>query len=302
MEIIEVKILKEVKKMGIKDKFKADVLIQALPYIKKYYGKTIVVKYGGNAMVNEGLKESVINDLILLSYVGIKFIVVHGGGPEINNFLSKIGKKSEFINGLRITDDETMEIVQMVLSGKLNKELVALLDKNGAKAIGLSGIDAGLLKAKKKLQPGGIDTGYVGEITFVDEMVLTNFLSAGYIPVVSTVALGEEDYKPYNINSDYAAAKIAGKLKAEKLLLLTNVPGLLRDFEDDTSMISELRIGEIDMLKKEGVIKGGMIPKIECCKQAVEEGVQSAVIIDGRVPHSILLELFSDEGIGTLIY
>jgi acetylglutamate kinase len=288
--------------LSIKDKLKADVLMQALPYIKKYHGKTIVIKYGGNAMVNEGLKESVINDLVLLSYVGMKFVVVHGGGPEINNFLGKIGKKSEFINGLRVTDDETMEIVQMVLSGKLNKELVALLDKNGAKAIGLSGIDAGLLKAKKRLQPGGIDTGFVGEITFVDEKVLENFLGSGYIPVVSTIALGEEDYLPYNINSDHAAAKIAGKLKAEKLLLLTNVPGLLRDFEDDNSLISELKVEDIDKLKEQGIIKGGMIPKIECCKQAVEEGVQSAVIIDGRVPHSILLELFSDDGIGTMVY
>lgn len=288
--------------MSIKDKFKADMLTQALPYIKKYHGKTIVVKYGGNAMVNEGLKESVINDIMLLSYVGIKVVVVHGGGPEINHFLDKIGKTSEFVDGLRITDDETMEIVQMVLSGKLNKELVALLHQNGAKAVGISGVDAGLLKAKKKLQPGGIDTGFVGEITFVEEKLLVDLMDTGYIPVVSTVAVGEEDFAAYNINSDHAAAKIAGKLKAEKLVLLTNVPGLMLDPEDDTSLISELRLDEIEKLTEDGVIKGGMIPKVECCKQAISEGVKNAVIIDGRVPNSILLELFSDEGIGTMIY
>lgn len=288
--------------MSIKDKFKADILIQALPNIQKYYGKTIVVKYGGNAMVNEGLKESVIDDLILLSCVGIKLVVVHGGGPEINDLLTKIGKKSEFINGLRITDDETMEIVQMVLSGKINKEIVALINKNGAKAVGISGIDGGFLRAKKKLQPNGLDTGYVGEITYVDESFLSKLLNDGYIPVVSTVSLGDEDFKAYNINSDYAASKIAGKLKAEKLILLTNVPGILRDFEDETSLISEFKIKDIEKLRSEGIIKGGMIPKVECCKEALEEGVKSAIIIDGRTPHSILLELFSDEGIGTLIY
>lgn len=287
--------------MSINDKFKADILIKALPYIQKYNGKTIVVKYGGNSMINEGLKESVINDLILLGCVGIKLVVVHGGGPEINNFLAKVGKKSEFINGLRVTDEETMEIVQMVLSGKINKEIVALFDKNGGKAIGLSGIDAGLLKAKQKLQQGGAEVGYVGEITTVDESVLINFLKDGYIPVVSTVALGEEDYKAYNINSDYAASIIASKLKAEKLILLTNVPGILRDVEDETSLLSQLKINDIDTLKKEGIINGGMIPKVQCCKQAVENGVKRAHIIDGRVPHSVLLEIFSDEGIGTMI-
>lgn len=287
--------------MSIKDKFKADILIQALPNIQKYSGKTVVVKYGGNAMVNEGLKESVINDLILLSYVGIKLVVIHGGGPEINNFLSKIGKKSEFINGLRVTDEETMDIVQMVLSGKINKEIVALFNKNGAKAIGISGIDGGLLKAKKKFTDGS-DVGYVGEITFVEEAFLLKLLNDNFIPVISTVALGDEDYKAYNINSDYAAAKIAGKLKAEKLILLTNVPGILRDLQDESSLISKFTIKDIYTLRSEGIIKGGMIPKVECCKQALEEGVKNAVIIDGRTPHSILLELFSDEGIGTLIY
>lgn len=287
--------------MGVKDKFIADILIEALPNIQKYHGKTIVVKYGGNAMVNESLMEAVINDLVLLSYVGIKLVVVHGGGPEINNFLNKIGKKSEFINGLRITDEETMEIVQMVLAGKINKDIVALIDKNGAKAVGISGIDAGLLKAKRKTTAEGFDTGYVGEITFVNETYLIKLLDDGYIPVVSTVALGEEDFKAYNVNSDHAAAKIAGKLKAEKLILLTNVPGLLRDFEDETSLISELKVEDVDKLKAEGIIKGGMIPKIECCRDALKEGVKSSVIIDGRVPHAVLLELLSGEGMGTLI-
>lgn len=287
--------------MAIKDKFKADILIQALPYMQKYFGKTFVIKYGGNAMINESLKEMVINDLILLSYIGIKVVVVHGGGPEINNFLGKFGKKCDFINGLRVTDDETMEVVQMVLDGKVNKEIVALIDKNGGKAIGLSGIDAGLLKAKKKVYQDDVDLGYVGDVTSVDEMVLINCLKDGYIPVVSTVALGEDDYKAYNINADYAASKIASKLKAEKLILLTDVPGLLRDFEDETSLISEIAIKDIHLLKKEGIIKGGMIPKIECCMQAIEEGVKRTHIIDGRVPHSVLLEIFSDEGIGTMI-
>lgn len=287
--------------MAIKDKFKADILIQALPYIQKYFGKTIVVKYGGNAMINQSLKEMVINDLILLTCIGIKVVVVHGGGPEINNFLGKFGKKCEFINGLRVTDDETMEVVQMVLDGKVNKEIVALIDKNGGKAIGLSGIDAGLLKAKKKLYKDDVDLGYVGDVTSVDEMILINCLKEGYMPVVSTVALGEDDYKAYNINADYAASKIASKLKAEKLILLTDVPGILRDFEDETSLISEIDIKDIDSLKKEGIIKGGMIPKIECCMHAIEDGVKRTHIIDGRVPHSILLEMFSDEGIGTMI-
>lgn len=288
--------------MSIKDKFKADILIQALPNIQKYSGKTIVVKYGGNAMVNEGLKESVINDLILLSCVGIKLVVIHGGGPEINNLLTKIGKESEFINGLRVTNEETMDIVQMVLSGKINKEIVALFNKNGARAVGVSGIDAGLLKAKKKLNPDGSDVGYVGEITFVDEEFILKLLDDNYIPVISTVALGDEDFKAYNINSDYAAAKIAGKLKSEKLILLTNVPGILRDVQDENSLISKFSINDIETLKNEGIIKGGMLPKVECCKQALEEGVKNAVIIDGRTPHALLLELYSDEGIGTLIY
>jgi len=287
--------------MAIKDKLKADILIQALPYIQKHFGKTIVVKYGGNAMINESLKEMVINDLILLNCIGIKVVVIHGGGPQINKYLSKFGKKCEFINGLRVTDDETMEVVQMVLDGKVNKEIVALIDKNGGKAIGLSGIDAGLLKAKKKVSKDEIDLGYVGEVTSVDEMVLINCLNDGYIPVVSTVALGEDDYKAYNINADYAASKIAAKLKADKLILLTDVPGILRDFEDETSLITEVDIKDIHLLKKEGIIKGGMIPKIECCKQAIEGGVKRTHIIDGRVPHSILLEMFLDEGIGTMI-
>jgi acetylglutamate kinase len=288
-------------KMTMKDRLTTDILIKALPYIKKYSGKIIVIKYGGHAMLNDSLKEAVINDLILLNYVGIKLVVVHGGGPQINEFLSKVGKKSEFINGLRVTDDETMEIVQMVLSGKINKEIVSLIDQYGGKAIGLSGIDAGLLKAKKKLLGGNVDTGFVGEITAIDETVLLNSLKDGYIPIVSTVALGEEDYKPYNINSDHAAAAIAAKLGAEKLILLTDVPGILQDFSDETSLVTELKVDEIDHLKASGIIKGGMIPKVECCAQAIAAGVKRTHIIDGRVPHSLLVEVFSDEGIGTMI-
>lgn len=287
--------------MAFKDKQKADILIKALPYIQKFKGKTIVVKYGGHAMINESLKEAVIDDLILLSCVGIKLVVVHGGGPQINDFLGKVGKKSEFVNGLRVTDDETMEIVQMVLSGKINKEIVALVDKGGGKAIGLSGIDAGLLKAERKLNKNGIDVGYVGEITSVEDEILISVMDKGYIPIISTVALGEEDYKPYNINSDYAATKIAAKLKAEKLIILTDVPGILEDYEDETSLISVVKTEDVDKLKENGIIKGGMIPKVECCVEAVEAGIERAHIIDGRVPHSVLLEVFSDEGIGTMI-
>ncbi|MFA9397419.1 MAG: acetylglutamate kinase [Clostridiaceae bacterium] len=287
--------------MTFRDIEKAGVLIQALPYIQKFSGETIVVKYGGNAMINEGLKDAVIRDLILLSLVGIKIVVVHGGGPDISANLKKLGKKSEFINGLRVTDDETMEIVQMVLAGKVNKDLTALIIKNGGNAIGLSGLDGGLLRAKKKFLEDGTDVGYVGDITSVNEEILVRNMEGGLIPIVSTVALGEDDFKSYNINADYAASKIAAKLNAKKLILLTDVPGILNDPIDSASLIRRANKEEIDKLKEEGIIKGGMIPKVECCQDAIENGVKKAHIIDGRVPHSILLELFSDKGIGTMI-
>lgn len=279
---------------------KASVLSQALPYIQKYNGKTIVIKYGGNAMINEKLKDSVIKDIVLMSCVGIKVVVVHGGGPEINEFLSKIGKKSQFINGLRMTDEETIDVVQMVLAGKVNKDIVSLIDKNGGKSVGLCGIDADLLKAKK-IFPGGLDLGYVGEVLEVNPYIIENCLSGGYIPVISTVALGIDDGKVYNINADSAASKISTTLKAEKFILITDVPGVLSDPNDEDSLLSELDINDVEKLIKGHVITGGMIPKVQCCVDAVKGGVKRTHIIDGRVEHSLLLEIFSNEGIGTMI-
>lgn len=279
---------------------RAEILVHALPYIQKYYGKTIVVKYGGNAMVSDELRETVINDIILMKCVGFKPIVVHGGGPDISDFLNRLGEKSEFINGLRYTDENTIDVVQMVLGGKVNKNLVSLIEKFGGKAIGLCGMDGSLLKAKKI--ETDVDLGYVGEITKVNTEVLTMALNAGYIPVVGSVALGEHDNKPYNINADICAAKIASALKAEKLILLTDVPGVLMDPKDTSSLLSILRLHQIPKLCIEGVIKGGMIPKIDCCVESIRMGVEKAHIIDGRIPHSLLLELFSTEGIGTMIY
>lgn len=280
---------------------KADILSQALPYIQMYNGKTIVIKYGGNAMISEELKDSVIRDIVLMNYVGIKVVVVHGGGPEINEFLSKIGKKSKFVNGLRVTDEETIDVVQMVLAGKVNKDIVSLIDSNGGKAVGLCGIDADLLKSKKVLFEDGSDIGYVGEVVDVNDSIIEHCLNGGYIPVISTVALGQDDGKVYNINADAAAAKISVKLKAEKFILITDVPGVLRDPKDETSLISELNVQDIYTLIKNKVITGGMIPKINCCIDAVKGGVSRTHIIDGRVVHSLLLELFSNEGIGTMI-
>ncbi|MGE5626955.1 MAG: acetylglutamate kinase [Solirubrobacterales bacterium] len=280
---------------------KAHILSQALPYIQKYNGKTIVIKYGGNAMISEELKDSVIRDIVLMNCVGIKVVVVHGGGPEINEFLGKIGKKSQFIDGLRVTDEETIDVVQMVLAGKVNKDIVSLIDKNGGKAVGICGIDADLLKSKKIQCEDGRDIGYVGEVVEVNDSIIENCLNGGYIPVISTVALGQEDGKVYNINADAAAAKISVKLKAEKFILITDVPGVLRDPKDETSLISELNLEEIDTLIKNKVISGGMIPKINCCIEAVKGGVSRTHIIDGRVNHSLLLEIFSNEGIGTMI-
>lgn len=279
---------------------RANILVQSLPYIQKYNGKVIVVKYGGNAMISEELKERVINDIVLMKCVGFKPVVVHGGGPYISSFLKRLGEESKFINGLRYTDDTSIETVQMVLGGKVNKDLVALIEKAGGKAIGLCGMDGSLLKAKKL--EGTVDLGYVGDITHVNTDVINMALDADYIPVIGSVALGENDNNLYNINADTCAAKVASALKAEKLILLTDVSGVMKDPNDPESLISVLRLHQIPKLTIEGVIKGGMIPKIDCCVEAVRMGVERAHIIDGRVPHSLLLELFFDEGIGTMIY
>ncbi len=279
---------------------RAKILVNALPYIQKYYGKTIVVKYGGNAMISDELRETVINDIILMKCVGIDPVIVHGGGPDISDFLDKLGKQSEFINGLRYTDEDTIEIVQMVLGGKVNKNLVSLIETFGGKAIGLCGMDGSLIRAKKLEKD--IDLGYVGEITKIDTNILKTALNAGYIPVVGSVALGKDDNKAYNINADICASKISSALNAEKLILLTDVPGVLVDPKDSTSLLNVLRLHQIPKLCLDGIIKGGMIPKIDCCVEAIRMGVERTHIIDGRVPHSLILELFSNEGIGTMIY
>ncbi len=286
---------------AINNKDWADILVQALPYFKQYVGKTIVVKYGGNAMLNEELKAAVMEDIVLLSTIGIHTVLVHGGGPEINAMLEKTGKESKFINGLRYTDAETMEIVQMVLTGKLNKDIVGLLLQAGGKAVGLSGVDSGLLRAKK-IDKDGVDLGFVGEVTEVNPEILQSLLSQGYIPVVSTVALGEQgDMNRYNINADTAAAKIAVALKAEKFVQLTNVPGVLRDVSDPSSLIRHIDHVAIPSMIATGVISEGMIPKIECNLEAIKGGVPRTYIIDGRVPHALLIEMFSDRGIGTML-
>ena len=278
---------------------KAFVLVRALPYIQKYYGQTVVVKYGGNAMINEELKEAVISDIVLLSCVGIHIVLVHGGGPEINEMLEKTGKESRFVNGLRYTDDETMDIVQMVLAGKVNKELVNHLQRIGGKAVGLSGLDGGTIKARK-LTEDGFDYGNVGEITEVNVELLKANMKNGFTPVVSTVAQGIDENPVYNINADTAAAKIASALGATNLILLTDIAGVMKDPKDPSTLIPEIRTSEIEGLISDGVIKGGMIPKIRCCADAIHDGVSKACIIDGRVPHSILLEMLSDEGAGTM--
>lgn len=280
---------------------RAEILVQALPYIQQFYGKTIVVKYGGNAMINDELKNSVIKDIVMLNCVGIKVVVVHGGGPEINSMLNKIGKEGKFINGLRVTDRETIDIVQMVLAGKVNKDIVALINQMGGNAIGLSGIDGNLLIAEKLESHDGVDLGYVGEICNVDESIIEHNLNGGYIPVISTVALNKVDGQVYNINADYAAAKISVKLNAEKLILLTDVPGILEDINEPESLLAEINLNDINRLKENGIIKGGMLPKVDCCLEAVQGGVGKAHIIDGRLPHSLLLELLSQEGVGTMI-
>lgn len=276
---------------------RAQVLAEALPYIQKYYGKTVVVKYGGNAMTSDELRRAVISDLILLHLVGIRVVVVHGGGPEITEMLRKIGKESRFVDGLRYTDEETMDVVQQVLCGKVNKNLVATLNQTGGRAVGLCGMDAGLFQARMLDEKYGL----VGEITAVEPRVVVDSLENGYIPVVSTVAQGTDGPAAYNINADTAAAKLAVALGAEKLLLLTDVRGLLRDPADEGTLLPEVRLSQVPGLVKDGVIKGGMLPKVECCVEAVRSGVKNAVILDGRIPHSLLIELLSDAGIGTML-
>lgn len=275
---------------------RAEVLTQALPYIKKYSGKIVVVKYGGNAMINEQLKKQVMEDIVLLSYVGIKVVLVHGGGPEISEMMNKVGKKAEFVNGLRVTDKETMDIAQMVLAGKVNKNLVNLLEMNGGKAMGISGMDGHLIDAKIK-DPA---LGYVGAITKVNAEPINDLLEKGYIPVVSTIGCDYEG-NSYNINGDTAAAFIAGALKAERLIMMTDIAGLLRDKDDPSTLIPEITVSEARALYDEGVISGGMIPKVDCCIEAIEHGVEKVIIMDGRVPHSILMEILTDEGAGTMV-
>lgn len=276
---------------------RAQVLVEALPYIQEYYNKTVVVKYGGNAMISEELRRAVISDIVLLSLVGIRVVVVHGGGPEINSMLKKTGKESKFVKGLRYTDDETMDIVQMVLCGKVNKDLVATINRRGGRALGLCGLDGKLFSAKKLDD----DLGLVGEITSVDPRPVTDAINCGYVPVVSTVAQGVDAECSYNINADTAAAKLAIALGAEKLILLTDVKGLMRDPKDENTLLSVVKVSEVPMLVADGVISGGMIPKVECCVEAVRQGVKRAYILDGRIPHSILIEMLSDSGIGTMI-
>lgn len=282
--------------MAISNNIRSQVLIDALPYIQQYNNKIVVIKYGGNAMTNDTLKDAVMSDIVLLSLIGIKVVLVHGGGPEINDMLKKVGIESKFIGGLRYTDEATIDIVKMVLSGKVNKELVSMLEQHKGKAIGLCGIDGGMIKAEK--MQGEVDLGYVGEITEVNTKPILDALNNGYVPVIATVASGE-DGQTYNINADTAAARIAACLKAENLILMTDIVGLLEDKDDESTLIPTVNVSEVPYLKKQGIITGGMIPKIDCCVEAVRRGVSKTSIIDGRVPHSILIELFSSEGIGT---
>ena len=275
---------------------RAEVLTQALPYIKRYVGKTVVVKYGGNAMVNPDLKQQVMDDIVLLWLIGVKVVLVHGGGPEISSMMDKLGKKSEFVDGLRVTDKETVDIVQMVLAGKVNKTLVTLLEKRGGKAIGLCGMDGNLIRAKIK-DPR---LGFVGEVTSINKDPVMDILEKGYIPVISTLGCDDEG-NAYNVNADTAAAHIAGALGAERFILMTDIAGILKDKEDPSTLIPEITIAQAKNLREEGIISSGMIPKVQCCLTAIEEGVKNVVIMDGRVPHSILMELLTNEGAGTLV-
>ena len=280
---------------------RAKVLNEALPYIQQYSGKIVVVKYGGNAMISENLRRAVLSDIVLLHQVGIQVVVVHGGGPEISSMLKKIGKEGVFVNGLRYTDEETMDIVQQILCGKVSKDLVSLIDAYGGKAMGLCGMDGRMLEAVKKTGDG-FDYGFVGDITNVNCQPILDVLAAGYIPVISTVALGIDNDTAYNINADTAAAELAISLGAEKLILLTDVRGVLRDPKDDSTLIRQIRLEEVPSLLSSGVIGGGMIPKIQCCVNALEHGVHRTHILDGRIPHSILTEMLSHQGIGTMLW
>ncbi|MBQ3066262.1 MAG: acetylglutamate kinase [Clostridia bacterium] len=275
---------------------RTEVLTQALPYIKRYNGKVVVIKYGGNAMINEQLKQQVMEDIVLLWLIGVKVVLVHGGGPEISDIMAKLGKKPEFVEGLRVTDKETIDIVQMVLAGKVNKSLVNLLEKQGGKALGISGMDGRLIEAEMK-DPR---LGYVGKITNINISPVLDLLEKEYIPVISTLGC-DRDGNAYNINGDTAAAQIAGALQAERLIMMTDIDGILRDKDDVSTLIPELTVREAKRLYAEGIISGGMIPKVDCCIEAIEHGVQNVVIMDGRVPHSILLELLTDEGAGTMV-
>ena len=275
---------------------RAEVLTQALPYIKKHTGKIVVIKYGGNAMINEQLKQQVMEDIVLLWLIGVKVVLVHGGGPEINELMNKLGKKAEFVDGLRVTDKETVDIVQMVLAGKVNKTLVNLLEMKGGKAMGISGMDGRLIESEIKDER----LGYVGKITKVHITPVLDLLEKGYIPVISTIGCDKQG-NAYNINGDTAAAFVAGALGAQRLIMMTDIDGILRDKDDPSTIIPHLTIEEIARLKGEGIISGGMIPKVDCCIEAIHKGVKNVVIMDGRVPHSILMELLTDEGAGTMV-
>ena len=274
---------------------RAEILIQALPYIQKYNDKIVVVKYGGNAMINPELKEAVMGDIVLLSLIGVKVVLVHGGGPEITEMLGKIGKQSQFVGGLRVTDQETVDVVQMVLAGKVNKNLVNLIENKGGKAIGLCGIDGHMIKAKKANEA----LGFVGDITDVNVAPVLDVLEKGYIPVISTVGY-DDDNNVYNINADTVAARLAGELKAESLISMTDVVGLLRDKDNPATLIPKVYVSEAPKLMRDGIISGGMIPKVNCCIEAIRRGVKKVFIIDGRIPHSILIETLTDEGVGTM--
>ena len=282
--------------MDISNEMRSQILIDALPYIQKYHNKIVVVKYGGNAMTNAELKEAVMSDIVLLTEVGIKVVLVHGGGPEINAMLKRVGIESKFIGGLRYTDKETIDIVKMVLCGKLNKELVSALQLHGAKALGLCGIDGQMIMAEKL--DSDVDLGYVGQIQKITTKPILDALNNGYVPIISTVATSA-DGQSYNINADTAAARIARCLRAENLVLMTDIAGLLKDKDDPSTLIPTVNVSDVPYLKKTGIISGGMIPKIECCVEAVRRGVKKTSIIDGRIPHSILIELLSNEGAGT---
>lgn len=285
----------ELEKIDITNAMQTEVLVHALPYIQKYNNKIVVVKYGGNAMLNEELKNSVMQDIVLLSLIGIKVVLVHGGGPEISDMLKAVGKKSEFVNGLRVTDEETAQIALMVLAGKINKNLVRIIGKFGGKAIGLCGLDAQMIKAEKYDDR----LGFVGEITHVNQKPILDLLDNGYIPVISTIGY-DDDGNIYNINADTAAARIAGKLGAESLIEMTDIDGILKDKDDPSTLIRELNASEAPQLMRDGIISGGMIPKVDCCIEAIRRGVKKVFIINGTKPHSILVETLTDEGIGTM--